>query len=103
MLNFKTNKVDVIRNTMTRSIREECGLGNPPDIFTTNPSESINALLKHKMNYKKTELPTLVGKVKELPTEQVKEVERGKYQLKEEYKFLEIPESKCFNVNLTQL
>ena len=104
---FKTNKVGVIRNTMTRSIREECGLGNPPDIFTTNPSESINALLKHKMNYKKSELPTFIEKVKELSREQVKEVERaiinrGKYQLKDEYKFLEIPESKWFNMNLTQ-
>ena len=25
---------------MLRSVREECGLGCPPDIFTTNASES---------------------------------------------------------------
>ena len=92
---FKANKVDVICNTMIRPVREECGLGNPPDIFTINPNESINALLKHKMDYKKSELPTFVEKVKELSREQVKEVERaivnrGKYQLKEEYKFLEV-------------
>ncbi len=40
---------DVICNTMIRSVREECGLGNPPDIFT---SESINAVLKHKVDSK---------------------------------------------------
>ena len=50
---FNDNKVDVIRDTMLRSVRQECGLGNPPDIFTTNQSESINAVLKHKMDYKK--------------------------------------------------
>ena len=36
---FMANKVDVIQNTMLRPIRVECGLGNPPEIFTTNPSE----------------------------------------------------------------
>ena len=45
---FMANKVDVIQNTMLRPIRVEYGLGNPPEIFTTNSSESINALLKNK-------------------------------------------------------
>ena len=44
---FMSRKVEVIRNTMLRSVREESGLGNPPKIFTTNASESVNALLKH--------------------------------------------------------
>lgn len=104
---FKANKVDVIRNTMIRSAREECGLGSPPEIFTTNPSESINALLKHKVNYKKSELPAFIDKVKELSKEQIKKVERavinrGKYQLREEYKYLEIPESKWFSMSIPQ-
>ena len=49
---FSTRTAAVIRDTMLRSIREECGLGCPPDIFTTNTSESINAVLKRKVNYK---------------------------------------------------
>ena len=36
------NKVDVIRHTMIRSVREEAGLGCPPDTFYTNASECIN-------------------------------------------------------------
>ena len=104
---FKTNKVDVICNSMLRSIREECGLGNPPDIFTTNPSESINALLKHKTDYRKSELPKFVEKIKELSQEQTREVEhavvnRGKYRLRPEYKHLEIPESKWFTMSIEQ-
>ena len=66
---FTTNKTDVICKTMLRSVRVEYGLGNPPDIFTTNPSESINALLKHKLDYKKSEMSKFIEKVKELSLE----------------------------------
>ena len=36
---FNENKVPVLRDNMSRSLRVECGLGCPPDIFTTNASE----------------------------------------------------------------
>ena len=58
--------MSVLRDTMSKSLRMECGLGNSPDIFTTNASESINAILKHKVNYKRNELPVFNSKVKEL-------------------------------------
>ena len=38
---FNDNKVDVIRDTMLHSVRQECGLGNSPDIFTTNQSANV--------------------------------------------------------------
>ena len=72
---FLTHKVGVIQNTMLRPIREECGLGNPPSIFTTNARESINTLLKRKLYYKKQELPVFIEKVKELVSEQKQDVE----------------------------
>ena len=50
---FLANKKNVICDTMLCPVREECGLGSPPDNFTTNSSESINALLKRKVDYKK--------------------------------------------------
>ena len=56
------NKAEVIRNTMLRPTREDCGLGNPPSNFTTNASESINGLLKHKVDYKKHQLPAFIEK-----------------------------------------
>jgi len=67
---FMAKKAPLIRDTMLRSVREECGLGCPPDIFTTNASESVNAILKRKVDYKKNELPVFIDKVKELVKEQ---------------------------------
>ena len=63
---FMKHKASVIRDTMLRPVREECGLGSPPAVFTTNASESINAMLKHKTDYKRSELPEFLDKIKEL-------------------------------------
>lgn len=91
---FIDNTAPVIRDTMLRPVRIECCLGCPPDIFTTNSSESVNAVLKHKLDYQRNELPEFISKVRELIREQQREVERavisrGKYQLREQYKYLE--------------
>jgi hypothetical protein len=104
---FMENKVEVIRNTMLHSARVDCGLGNPPSMFTTNASESINALLKHKVDYKKHQLPDFIDKVVELVAEQKQEVERavvnrGKWRLRSQYRFLEIQESVWFTMNAQQ-
>ena len=104
---FKANKVEVIRDTMLRPVREECGLGNPPEIFTTNPSESMNAVLKRKLDFRKSELPVFVEKMKEVVGEQQKEVERavidrGKYCLRSEYRFLQVSQDKWFTMNAQQ-
>ena len=104
---FNENKVPVLRDNMSRSLRVECGLGCPPDIFTTNASESVNAMLKHKVDYKRSELPEFICKVREVIQEQQREVERavigrGKYQLREQYKYLEIPEHKWFLMSSEQ-
>ena len=37
-----TKWMDVIRDTMLLPVREEAGLGSPPDPFYTNSSECIN-------------------------------------------------------------
>lgn len=43
---FVQNKVEVIVSGMLRPVREDSGLGCPPALFTTNASESLNAVLK---------------------------------------------------------
>lgn len=92
---------------MLRPVREECGLGCPPDIFTTNASESVNAMLKHKVDYKRNELPMFINKVMELVQEQQREVERAvvcrsKYQFREQYQHLVVAEDKWFAMNPEQ-
>ena len=62
---------------MLHSIRKDCGQGNPPSTFSTNSSESINALLKHKVDYQKQQLPIFIEKVQELVAEQKQETRGG--------------------------
>ena len=88
---FVANKSHVIHDSMLKPVWEECGLGLPPEPFTTNASESANAMLKRELDYKCSELPVFIDKFKELVHEQQRELEkavisRGKYQLKEEYR-----------------
>ena len=85
------------------SIREKAGLGNPPELFTTNASESLNSVLKSKVNYEKSELNKFIGKMKCLVDDQQREVERavcrrGKYRFRSQYQFLEVDEQKWFNM-----
>ena len=63
-------KVHIIRETMIRSVREGCGSGCPPDIFTTSASKSINAILKRKVDYKRNQLPEFVDILKEVIDDQ---------------------------------
>lgn len=104
---FQTHKAPVIRNSMIRAVREECRLGSPPAQFTTNASETANFMLKHKVNYKRNELPEFLQKFKELVQEQEREVEkavigRGKYELRNQYRSWYVPEAKWFTMTTTQ-
>ena len=104
---FQSYKVSVIRNSMIKGVREECGLGSPPATFTTNASESANYMLKHKVNHKQNELPEFLEKYKELVCEQEQEVNkallgRGKYELRNQYQSWHVPESKWFSMTTSQ-
>ena len=100
-------KADNIVSGMLKPVREEAGLGLPPSSFTTNACESINAMLKRKVEYKKNELPTFMNHLKQLAEEQEREVERavigrGKYKFVKEYKCLEISETDWFRMSREQ-
>ena len=104
---FKEHLCEVITSGMLRSLHEDAGLSVPPSAFSTNASESVNAMLKRKVDYKKNELPIFIQHLKELIDEQQREIERavirrGKYEFKEEYKFLEVGEAKCFQMTKQQ-
>ena len=51
---------------MRKDVREKAGLGSPPSTFTTNASESINFVLKQKVDFKESEWPEFNEKVKVL-------------------------------------
>ena len=81
----------IIKKSMLRPVREKAGLGSPPIAFTTNASESVNAVLKRKVDYKRNELPIFLKELKELIQEQDNEITRaiigrGKYVIESKYK-----------------
>lgn len=103
----RLTKVPVIRGSMIRSVREECGLGCPPAPFTTNASETAYYMLKHKVNYKRSELPEFLQKLEELVHEQEREVQkavigRGKYELRSHYQSWHTSEMQWFTITTAQ-
>ena len=98
---FVKHKVDLLKSSALCPVRIEAGLGNPPKLFTTNTSESLNAVIKSKVNYEKSELGKFIDKMRSLTIDQQQEVERaaccrGKYKLRPQYKFLEVSQQRWF-------
>jgi len=52
---FLRCKSTVVCYNMRKDIRESVGLVSPPSIYTTNASESMNAMIKRKVDYKPSE------------------------------------------------
>lgn len=80
---------------MLKDVRTAAGLGYPPSKFTTNASESLNAVMKRKVDYSETQWSLFNDHMKELVLEQRDEViralsGRGKYQLCKPYEHLQV-------------
>ena len=93
-----------MKSTMLRPVHEAAGLGSPHEQFSTNASESANALMKSKVDYKRSDLPVFIHKKKELASEQKKQLElteinRGKFRFRKQYQGLQIPGDKWFHMS----
>ena len=96
---FKTYKCHIIKKTMLHLVRMRAG--NPPIAFTTNASESINALLKNQVEFKRSDVPVFLDQLQSAIDEQQKEVERaiidaGKYKFRDQFKHLIKSEEEWF-------
>ena len=94
---------DDFRYCTLRSLREDVGLGSPPSAYYTNDSESISALLKESLGYKKHQWGVFNEKVKRIVEQQQQEMEKaiigyGEYRLHPQYSFLAIREEKWFKM-----
>ena len=90
---FCQYQANVVKHHMRRDVREAVGLGCPPSIFTTNSSESLNASIKKKMDYKQHEWPQFNKLIREFVMSHRDEVirslsGRGQYRLTSEYNHL---------------
>ena len=96
---FLRYKSDTVCHNMRADLRESVGLGCPPKIFTTNASESINAMMKRKVNYKESEWPQFNEEVKQLVKQQREEIiralsGRGQYRLIQQFSYYSVLPSK---------
>ena len=62
----------VFENTMLKSTHTAAGLGHPPEMFTTNSSESLNATIKWNVNYKESEWPEFNESMRQLCLKEMK-------------------------------
>ena len=67
---FQKYKADIFKCSAIRPVCEEARLGNPPEVFTTNASELLNAMIKSKVNYQKSELNKFIDKMRCLEMDQ---------------------------------
>ena len=98
---FTKFKSPVLKSSMLKSVRQRCGLGSPPVAFTTNASESVNAMLKKKVDYKRNKLPQFLHHLKALIDEQEQEIQkavvnRSKYTILPKYKKFKKSEDEWF-------
>jgi hypothetical protein len=100
-------QANVVKYHMRRDLREAVGLGSPPSIFTTNASESVNATIKQKVDYKKSEWPKFNNEMKQLVTYQREEIiwslsGRGQYRLKPDFSHYQVPVQEWMKMRLDQ-
>ena len=98
---FDTYKAALVKSSALSSVRTKAGLGSPPSSFNTNVSETVNFMLKSKVDYKKSDIPEFINKMHDLITDQQEELQRaicgrGKWQFCKEFKFLEVSPTDWF-------
>jgi len=104
---FLANKSEDFCNHTLQGLREDVGLGFPPMPFYTNASESVNALLKETVSYKKQQWALFTNKVKKAVESQQCEMDKaiinsGQYRLCQQYKFLACSEDTWFRMTSSQ-
>ena len=92
---------------MIASVRTAAGLGNPPEGYTTNASESLNNVLKRKVNFKRSEWPqfnnVLFDLIREQQEEFVKAVfSQGEYKMIDECQDLQVTHLNWIQMNSAQ-
>ena len=76
---FVENKADVFRCCLIAPVHELAHLGSPPEMFTNNPNESANSVLKKWTDFKKSSWPGFIEKLCKLVDIQLTEVDKAVY------------------------
>ena len=87
---FEKNKLEDIYHHMRISVAKEAGLGN--QLVTTNPIESINALVKRWTHFQPNDMATFLDEVKRCIDDQTENIKRafinldGPYVVRDKFK-----------------
>ena len=100
---FQEEHADDFKMSLISSVRKEAQMKSlapdgPLELFSANANESINAVVKSWVHYKKSSWPTFNDKIRDLVDNQQLEAEKtiyeaGEYELAPEYKFLQVKPS----------
>ena len=98
---FLKEKAAKLKLSAIASVRERAGLGSPPCAFNTNASETVNFMLKSKVDYKKNAIPEFIQKMFDLLTNQEEELQcavcgLGKWRFTPAFKYLEVTSATWF-------
>ena len=90
-----------------KPVRRNAGLGDPPEPYFNNLPESANAVVKREVDSKPSEMSHFCSKMEALVNQQRRDCEaavlnRGPYQLADEFQTLEISSQNWFQMNIKQ-
>ena len=104
---FVENKADVFRCCLIAPVHELAHLGSPPEMFTNNPNESANSVLKKWTDFKKSSWPGFIEKLCKLVDIQLTEVDKavydgGKYSLVPQFAHFRVDPVKWHSMTASQ-
>ena len=98
----------MMKKSMTADIRAKAGLGNPPEKFYTNDSETNNERKKHKMEHREAGLCSFVVGMKQLAYSQETEFAKvmcgmsSKFKVRDVFSSFLVPASKWYDMREDQ-
>ena len=105
---YLTDRSKMMKESMTADVCAKAGLGNPPEKFYTNDSETNNERIKHKMEHREAGVCAFVAGMKQLAYSQGTEYARALCGMSTEFKVRDVfssfvvPASKWYDMREDQ-
>ena len=98
------NKKEKMKCCMIGNVREECGLGSPPEEYNQNANEAINSVLKKSKGKGKLSVKETVAMIQQEVKCQEEKIKmallgRGEWKVSEEFKRFEITEEAYYKLD----
>lgn len=88
-----------MKESVIRSVRVECGLGNPPAEYTTNDVEAANFMIKYSLNVEPRNPHVFIEAVRNIIETQFRSEDRavfgkGPYEIQKEFQHFSVSDKK---------